>query len=553
VTRISWNVNAQALGGQRDLITRYWTDARPTTILIMEDIGYAQGLHALRPDAYVIHRSFADIGSDDWFKALGNSIQEGAARYCEQVRWVYGAHKNLWVYAVNEPHWDTDSYINSAKDIYTFFEIVIRTLAPEGFRLVVGNWPPGMVDHPEDGQGFLRACSEYRDRVLLSEHSYGSPAVPLQMNRLRGNVYVSHEDMARRMVAGEPLWEERFWPTRDDVKAAWDSGVNLWHTLRISKLYKYAAERGWPLPKFVSTECFWDNMPDLANRDFYNVLAGRWGTSGKPELKGHQAYRDMFRAWWPQWSFEEAIAKQLQWADATFPDEWLGANLFTASYNERWDGAFGHTNFLREPQIFELMIKYAQEGAPVITPTPDYVWRGAFVSAVHSSGSTNVRADRSASAPLLGSVQVGDAIEIGFVNGVAERVTANGFTWQTVRYNGQRAFIGGAFAYKLDATGPLPEPDPEPEPQPDPEPEPPNADEITELRLKVATLQETVNTLSAENKTLTAKIDGILSGGIVIDQKTKLRLISEAETASTALDTFALILAQSGDTVTPAA
>jgi hypothetical protein len=52
---------------------------------------------------------------------------------------------------------------------------------------------------------------------------------------------------------------------------------------------------------------------------------------------------------------------------------------------------------------------------------------------------------------------------------------------------------------------------------------------------------------------LTAKIDGILSGGIVIDQKTKLRLISEAETASAALDTFALILAQSGDTVTPAA
>jgi hypothetical protein len=495
VTKVGINVNQQATNGQWPLVTTYTVRARPSTMLVMDGVAEALQLLELNPGCVVVHRASYQSEADDW-------KNESPESYVNRIRKMT-PDSRLWHYISNEPSAGDD--YNAIRQMFNWYATVARLCAEKGIRAVVGNWPSGATaeHHLEAGlvDEYLRAMAEVSDsEVYAGYHEYTvghagmGPHVDAE-GRERGIDWLLNP-----MNSNPSRWTKQItakeWPGRTaslGYPPHYHIGRHTWFQLRADRI-------GVKRHKVLITECWLDRMGDVGSHNARFTWGGQVGTiydhlssqvnnqfGGYPELRGHLTYRDVYnRLWKPHnggINYERYMAQQLDWLGRVYDENVIGLHMFTLNYNPEWDYPGGF-NIGRTPDMIEEMIQYAQEGAPVITPTPDYVWRGAFVSAVHSSGSTNVRADRSASAPLLGSVQVGDAIEIGFVNGVAERVTANGFTWQTVRYNGQRAFIGGAFGYKLDATGPLPEPDPDPEPEPEPEPEPPNADEIDRVAIE---------------------------------------------------------------------
>jgi hypothetical protein len=485
-TRISFNVNAQELGGYRDRIVRYCREANPTTMLIMEDISLAQQCYNAQYAAFpnrepvIIHRSYADIGSDHWVKEVSKE------KFADQVQKVYRDHKNLWVYVTNEVHTDNNF---SAKELYSRFAYFINTLCPLGYRLVVGNFSAGSLDNIEDSVPFIQALHNWKHMVFLSEHSYGSPHPALNTNRLRGDgvtggQYISHSDMIRQIPTR--YYRPENWATKEQMLEAWyglgpanDWGetwqTTLWHSLRISWLYNYAGELGYNLPQFIATEGLMDNMPDLQEQieyqgvvqKFYQHLARNYGTGGYTEIKGMQTYRGVYADWFPELSFDDSVYFALAYIDYVWPDQMYGLNLFTVNYNSRWND-FGH-NYGRQPRIFDLLTSHARNpqffknyqktfGVQFThMPTPS---DGTYQLATITDGA-NFRMSPSISGERFSEpLVIGDTVRI-YDNDVTEEITATAeYKWQRVgkQINGgwvQGFAAIGYFDYELTVTPPV--------------------------------------------------------------------------------------------------
>jgi hypothetical protein len=275
-TRISFNVARQF-----SLRYRHWQQplplrppCRPDRInWYMDGLGEARALptsvQIARQSGHVsrscIHREF----SQRWGMTSGIRTTSGA----ELLRRADETHgrenQHIWVYLLNEPHKTGEGEV---RGFSRQLRDIMDVMCDAGYKIVIGNFSAGTVDHPEWMHEFIDSAAFWgaRGRLLMSEHWYtmGSMSWGYGLRRLGdGRGEYAQSPVSETLDYMHP----RHWLSREQVAHAWHAPLDvapMWHYGRIKRFYSYARERGFDLPPLVLTEGFLDDMPDLSNQRF---------------------------------------------------------------------------------------------------------------------------------------------------------------------------------------------------------------------------------------------------------------------------------------------
>jgi len=472
-TRIGFNVGSEFSGGEWEEIYTYARKANPTTMLFMEGlaeaiVAYDQQKFA-NPDTepVVIYRDYAKLGHDEWYEDVS------ADDFLARADQIVGRHnQHIWLYILNEPH------ENGEQAVRAFGHKLARiadALCGAGYKIVMGNFSAGTIDHPEWMEPYLHAAAKWgaRGQFLLSAHWYSTPTPPAgYILRRIGDGPTAYATMPIENALD--FLHPRHWLTREQVQHAFNAPVDavpMWHYGRIKRFYQYARDvLGIELPKFVITEGFLDGMPDLkffngsprtfwwngADATIYQHILRVWGKpSDVSEIKGDLSYRNM----WTQvydLAFDEAMFLMWSWMDRTMPEECLGVTLFTASHARDWD-LYGHNfydiqgawllmqdeaetrpgdwvggrDYDQEDAVYRSFENVYVEPAPgtpsgphppaIPTPAPDDQWvTREIVSLPEGWGSIRVRTGPGVARPIfpslgnepVGTLRAGDVISV---------------------------------------------------------------------------------------------------------------------------------------------
>jgi hypothetical protein len=478
-TRISFNVARQFVYDTELAATYdYARRANPTVQLYMDGLGEALRAYEVQkhanPDTepVIIHREFSQLGHDFWYK---DKSGDDFLRRADETHGRENQH--IWVYLLNEPHKTGEGEV---RGFSRQLRDIMDVMCDAGYKIVIGNFSAGTVDHPEWMHEFIDSAAFWgaRGRLLMSEHWYtmGSMSWGYGLRRLGdGRGEYAQSPVSETLDYMHP----RHWLSREQVAHAWHAPLDvapMWHYGRIKRFYSYARERGFDLPPLVLTEGFLDDMPDLSNQRFErsgiadNIKGHLLREYGKPahidSIKGDISYRNVFEAVYDV-TFEQALFMQLAWMDRTMPPEVLGVTLFSASNSPKW-ASWGH-NYLEIPETWQLLVDEAErrpsswdwsqptaedavylsfdgvytEGAPAPEPAPEPspaappVWKrvtiAGFLDGVGSdlyTGRLNARRAPSLSADVLTILAPGDVVDAD-VSG--HEVDADGYTWTRAR------------------------------------------------------------------------------------------------------------------------
>lgn len=314
ITRISYNINGEAVPSV-EYMFQIMSNPCKTTALFMNNLGFAIRLKQLCPNTIVMHRAYSVLEGDEWFyRSPQNMINQ----------WNLEGSKEIVRYTTNEPSYGAG---NIAQFINNQVELM-RLARLNGITLVVGNFAVGNFRAEDINNGsydsFLRAINQYNHYLGL--HEYTTVALPFGVGQWNVNRLL---DRTQVQVASWPLASAipvRLWS--GELPPYWHLRRGDWFLLRADYL-------GIQRPKIILTEFGWDNLSDV--KQYIEPLRNQFGIDKYfRDMRGVNTYVNVWRWYWPNWSFATAACEQLKWANRIYPPDYIGFNLFTWSTNPHW-------------------------------------------------------------------------------------------------------------------------------------------------------------------------------------------------------------------------
>jgi hypothetical protein len=357
--RTGFTVNGNALP-DHDRLVSWVANARPTTMLIMDGKPLALELYVMaQGDTKVCHRQYDPSEGSEWkFKS--------AAQYVSEVTNLLDPR--IYVQVLNEPA------INTADlpGLLDWLMLVMDELYNRGYRGVVGNFPMGQIqqEHIEDGlfDDFLKHYNQYRGWHVIGIHEY--TAVVRYFGVGQWSYWTSSPTEYFLNVL---LQDMSYWPTREDLPCVRINGAlpPYWHIRHADWLTIRSREIGISNdPEYWVSESGYDNMQDVS--EVFPALVNKWGIApGYDNLRGFASLENVWAAYWPQWTFDEAAFEQEKWLhEECYPANYIGWNNFMwTSDSWRRDGFDMSQNL----QFQSLLVDYAAElrTPPGPDPMPD--------------------------------------------------------------------------------------------------------------------------------------------------------------------------------------
>jgi hypothetical protein len=191
-----------------------------------------------------------------------------------------------------------------------------------------------------DVRELIELASKHRDRIILALHEYA------------GGVITSG------LIGGDPKFiHPDTWPTPNQTKA-----LTRWHCGRMKFLLDQCKRWEIEPPRIVISEAGFDFTGDI----------GQWLTKLRftppnKSINGWKTLTSQWADWWPQWTAEEAYAKQLEWAIDGLWSEAEAVLLFGWGDSGGWE-AYDVSKALTLQTALEA--KHTTPPAPVPAPIP---------------------------------------------------------------------------------------------------------------------------------------------------------------------------------------
>jgi hypothetical protein len=319
--RMAFDVLGQFLDHQQRLAyLDFMQNHRPTTTVIMDNVQLAlDASTATEGETIVIHRKYFEREADVYDRYTPE-------RYVKEITHDGTIPKHIWLQVLNEPG-------TAPKDCPKLCNWLVRVgllLEEAGYHAVLGNIGPATVQPETIASGvfddYLRKLADWSERGIHygGWHEYTGIVLPF------GVGYWAIDDL-RSTAKMQPEW----WPeiiAQIDVPA---EPNHYWHLMRTEWFQQRAIDIGAKRHKVVLTEFGWDRMPDLTKPmpNIYEQLQAAYGATGHFEIRGPRTLENVWRAYWPYWSYSEAVYYQLEWADRNYPADYIGFNLFCWAFD----------------------------------------------------------------------------------------------------------------------------------------------------------------------------------------------------------------------------
>lgn len=378
-TRNSINLDYKAVTAeQKEAALNYVRQARPTTFITMDGPGFAKQVHDAGGGATVsIYRRYGppERGWDEG-SLWRTKSPETYARYATED---FTVSREVWIHVLNEPYAEPHEIQALGRWLIAVGELLIA----RGYRFVGPNLGPATVQpwHLEQGlwDEVIRkfsAWSHHRDSqgnwhplAFFAIHEYTGIFLPY------GVGYVGTNDLVNRDVV-----QPQRWPKTAPVQYVAPHTVDgrqtryppYWHINRGPAWFQLrAAEIGVPAMYLVITEFGLDRMPDmtLGMPNIYEVLAGRYGTNGHSVLRGPDSYAGVWKYYWPDWSFAEALHQQTVWVNGIYNEYVIGWMWFQWSHADDWDRQYGF-NLAKHPAYWQRSMQQPSRPPLLVAPQP---------------------------------------------------------------------------------------------------------------------------------------------------------------------------------------
>ena len=147
----------------------------------------------------------------------------------------------------------------------------------------------------------------------------------------------------------ECLWDKaqvkdiHEWPTNLPVPDRINDKFHYWFIRRSDLFLARCNELGISHPNIILTEWFLDQVWIGRTPSIKQEIQSRYGASGYAGIRGAETLRDAWKAMYPQYSFEQFVAKQWRYAEHIYPDAYVGACTFAWCRDGRkdWDIEYG--------------------------------------------------------------------------------------------------------------------------------------------------------------------------------------------------------------------
>lgn len=354
-SRLSFNMNGTEIGdiGKATFVLNR---LQPTSVVIMDNIPYANQLAAQLPNTTVIYRQYHPHDHIFW-----DSTQGGYLSPAQYVDWVkgYGLDKNVWVYVLNEPPVNDDA--QTIQRFVTWLREVAKLLRIAGIHGVLANFSVGGYALQSAGDSrwddLLKLLDEYYGYHVLGVHEYASVLLPAGVG-----VWQNEALLDRSRV------QQVLWPKSEQLKFVDNAGKlpPFWLLLRSAWLSIRAQKIKVKQPKFYVTEFGWDFLSNLA--PILDQLKTLHGTNGHEYFQCYDSMKGVWSHYFPAMTSAKVALTQLEWADNIYPENYLGFNLFAWNYNYRWHQQ-GGCNFAPDDAFLNELFAYRDATKDVSLPT----------------------------------------------------------------------------------------------------------------------------------------------------------------------------------------
>lgn len=348
ITRVSFNING-ANFPNRPYFMDFLKRLQPTTLLVMDSYDLAISLAASLPNTKIVHRSYAHNEDRQW---LDETPESYVAR---ETAW---GHFEIWRNVLNEPPIGDPLLMAWLVD-------VAQRFAEKGYKAVLGNFAVGSYEQRHVESGYfdpllmsVYTANMYMTNMYIGVHEYTSILLPFGVGQWSFEQLYTKSDC-----------QPEFWPTELPVKRVGANLPGYWHIRRSDWLTLRAREQGWLAPQFWITESGWDALPDMGNAGALDHFKNTYGIPAPhTSLRGVNTLRNVWRDYFPQWSFERAAFEQLKWLNSIYPENYVGFNLFTVNGNDDWKKDAG-CDYSELYELHDLLLAEKQ-APPAPTPIP---------------------------------------------------------------------------------------------------------------------------------------------------------------------------------------
>ena len=378
--RTGYNILGEFLnppsGDIRPAILAHLAAYRPTVITVMDNPSFAvEALEATGGETMVIHRHY--------YPREGYAFTEMSAEdYANYVTYNRTLDKRLWPQVWNEPTTEP----NRLPLLVHMTLEVADILTSWGYHAVLGNIGTATIQLETIAGGvfdplLLRAATwEHR----VGYHEYTAILAPF------GVGYWSVDELRNPQSVQPANWPE-ITPLDIQDLMAHELGLQLgirpfvnvppesehyWHILRLEWLQERAELIGAGRHKYIITENFLDRMGDVTV--IYPYLEQTYGIESDSEIKGAPTLEKVWRAWWPFWTRDRALAEQCWWLERTYPDECIGWTIFCICRDahmtnkaQRWEPGYDISDWAEFQNLMVTSRDVLAKPEPLPDPDPD--------------------------------------------------------------------------------------------------------------------------------------------------------------------------------------
>lgn len=232
---------------------------------------------------------------------------------------------------------------------------VCRIARDASINVAVPGFPTGYVDSKETEDGvwddLLNGVIDYDQWLAGNDYAYC--VIPTGTGAIPPDFLLNPAKMQR------DLWPD---PTKTYPPNTLRR-MDILHNHAVGKLEKKTG------PKMVLPEWGWDKIDQFSAiddilRQFPGIAEHSNGNTF-PGFRGPFTFRKVWKWYWPEWSFHDAVIEQVRWWDDYLNAAMLqgynyraGWHLYMLSNGSEWDWPFGF-NFAGDRELVELLIAYA--------------------------------------------------------------------------------------------------------------------------------------------------------------------------------------------------